>query len=428
MKIYIQTLGCKVNQYETQALETLFAQRGHEISPTEQDCDAVIINTCAVTAESGRKSRQAVRHLRAANPHAVVGVCGCFSQIEPEQTAALGADVVFGSGDRRQFVSAIEAEFTKRSPVMQVDHALSRRNFEELPAGNLAGRTRAMLKIQDGCSNFCTYCIIPYARGPVRSLPAEKAAQEAEALFRAGYKEIVITGIEIASYGKDLKDGSTLTDAVKAIHEKAPGVRLRLGSLEPRIVTEAFCRSLSAIPELCPHFHLSLQSGCDRTLQRMRRRYTTARFLESVALLKQFFPGCGLTADLIVGFPGETEEDHLETLAFIEKCGFSSMHIFPYSPRPGTPAAGMDGQIARSEKKRRSDSALAVMERMRNRYLQSCIGAVLPVLFEQEKDGVSFGHAGNYCLVQTQAAGLHNEVRSVQITGVQEDTLTGTLV
>ena len=270
MNIHIHTLGCKVNQFESQALETLLVARGHQIVEEESpDCACYIINTCAVTAESGRKSRQAVRRLRDLNPNALVAVCGCYAQITPHEVEKLGADLVAGSGNRVQFVEDLEHLMRTRTHLVRVDEALRRRVYEPLPAGSLAGRTRAMLKIQDGCSNFCAYCIIPYARGPVRSLPLADAAKQAAELAAEGYRELVITGLEIASYGKDLQSGETLAIVVCAIASAAPGVRLRLGSQEPRVVTEAFCTRLQALPAQCPHFHLSLQSGCDATLRRM---------------------------------------------------------------------------------------------------------------------------------------------------------------
>ncbi|MBR6258601.1 MAG: MiaB/RimO family radical SAM methylthiotransferase, partial [Oscillospiraceae bacterium] len=340
MKVFIHTLGCKVNQYETGAMETLLRRRGHEITDAPDSCDAVIINTCAVTAESERKSRQAVRRLAAeAGEGAVVAVCGCCSQVSPESMKKIGADLIGGSGDREKFISELEKVCACKTKAFLIDDALKRREFENLPSGNEAGRTRAMLKIEDGCSNFCSYCVIPYARGPVRSMPAEIVSAEAKSLQERGFREIVITGIEIASYGRDLPGKPTLIDAVEAASAAAGNTRIRLGSLEPRIITEELCARLSALPNLCPHFHLSLQSGCDTVLERMRRKYDTARFYESVTLLRRYFPGCAIAADLICGFPGETEEEFSETLAFIEKCSFASMHVFPYSVRPGTRAA-----------------------------------------------------------------------------------------
>ncbi len=426
MRIHIHTLGCKVNQFESAALETMLSERGHQITAEETGLDAAVINTCAVTAEAGRKSRQAARHLKELNPDALIALCGCWSQADAGAAAALG-DVVFGSGDKAGFVEALERAFSEKKSFSSVDNALERRDFELLPAGSPEGRTRALLKIEDGCVNFCSYCIIPYTRGRVRSLPLEACAVEAEKLARQGYREIVLTGIEIASYGAELPEKPTLTDAVEAAAKAAPSCRIRLGSLEPRVVTEDFCRRLSALPNLCPHFHLSLQSGCDRTLSGMRRKYDTARFYASVALLRSCFDNCGLTADLITGFPGETEADHRETMAFIEKCAFSSMHVFPYSVRPGTAAARME-QLPRAVKEARAREAAAAARRMKERFLEAQIGKTLSVLFETEEEGVWTGHAGNYCEVRARGGALRNTVANVQITGVSNGALWGNVL
>ncbi len=427
MKISITTLGCKVNQFESQALEALFSQRGHEIVSADEQADVCIINSCAVTAESGRKSRQAARQAMNRNPGALIAVCGCWSQISPEEARELGAHIVSGSGDRRGFAEVVESAWKEHNQAVLNDDAMKRRVFEPLPAGRLHGRTRAMLKVQDGCVNFCSYCIIPYARGPIRSLPIAEAVAEAKRVADAGIKEIVITGIEIASYGRDLKDGSDLPSLVSAIAEAVPDTRLRLGSLEPRVITRDFCRLLADIPKLCNHFHLSLQSGCDATLKRMNRKYDTSRFYESVELLREFFPNCGLTADLITGFPGEDEEEFSQTLAFIEKCAFSSMHIFPYSIRPGTVAASMPLQNNKALKKERANRAIALAKRMSENYLNSCIGMTCSVLFESKAEQGSLGHAENYCEVQVDTPDLSGEIREVEITGHKNGILIGKL-
>jgi len=428
MRIYLHTLGCKVNQYESQALETIFREAGHEIVPEPSGCDAVVVNTCAVTAESVRKSRQALRRLRTECPDAVVAVCGCWPQAEPGAPGPLGADVVYGSGDRRRFAADVEKAFADRTPVRRVDSALSRRTFEPLPPGNTAPRNRALLKIEDGCVNFCAYCIIPYVRGPVRSLPAAQIASCAARLEAEGYREIVLTGIEIASYGRDLPERPSLADAVCAAAAAAPGARLRLGSLEPRAVTEAFCRALADTGRVCPHFHLSLQSGCDETLARMRRKYDTARFFESTRLLRRYFPGCGLTADLIVGFPGETEAEFAKTLSFVGSCAFSSMHIFPYSVRRGTAAADLPDKISTAEKRGRAKRAAAVAAASKDAFLRAQIGTVQQVLFESEGSGGWLGHAGNYALVLASGTNLRNRVANVQITGLKDGKLLGNLL
>ena len=445
MRFCFETLGCKVNQYETQALEAILKARGHTVAEPGSGCDAAVVNTCAVTAESGRKSRQAVRRLKTLEPEAVVAVCGCFSQVSPEEAAALGADLVAGSGDRLRFIDLLEemcaerAEWnaTDKPPVTRLlDEPAKRRGFEELPAGSLSGRTRAYLKIEDGCQNYCAYCIIPYARGPVRSLPPERVRDEAGRLGREGYGEIVVTGIEISSYGKDLGGAVSLADAVEAVCAAAPHARVRLGSLEPGTVTAELAERLSRLPNICGHFHLSLQSGCDATLRRMKRKYTTSAFYDAVKLLRRHFPDCGLTADLIVGFPGETDTEFEETLAFIKKCAFSAMHIFPYSVRPGTLAATLPDHPDKAVKKARARRAAAVARDMARAYRKSCVGKTLEVLFEREEDGtdqelavqgqaVSIGHADNYLEVAAAGAGLRSKRLPVRIICEKSGLLFG---
>lgn len=488
MKIAIYTLGCKVNQYETQAMESYLRDKGHKLVPFEKTADAYIINTCAVTAVSGHKSRQMIRQARKRNPGAVVAVCGCYAQTAPESVAALDVDLVGGSDRRMEFLADLErlmdkkimsttrkldagctgfdpgfkdfggglrgfeGAFTnsegKAAPLVTVGNIMSTRAYEELPAGGLSTRTRAMLKVEDGCVNFCSYCIIPYARGPVRSLPLEKAAAEARRLMAEGYKEIVLTGIEISSWGQDLKrhgarqgDGSSvplgqqgpspcLADLIEAVCAAAPGCRIRLGSLEPRTLTEDFCRRVSDLHNLCPHFHLSLQSGCDGTLKRMNRKYDTARYYESVELLRKYYVNHGITTDLIVGFPGETEEEFGETLEFLRKCAFTSMHIFPYSRRPGTPADKMPGQVPKAVKEERVRQAAAVAAELERDYLQSWVGQELAVLFEEpdpDHPGFWRGHAPNYTAVRAAGEDLHNMERAVRICDVDGEYLVGEL-
>ncbi len=425
MKVALYTLGCKVNQYETQALESELVARGHQLTDFESQADAYVINTCTVTAVSDKKSRQAIR--RAQKTGAVVAVCGCYAQTDPEAVKALGVDLVAGTGQRKDFVSLLEQAAANRSqPLVQVDNSMARRRFEFLPAGSLSGRTRAMLKVQDGCVNFCSYCIIPYARGPVRSLPLEAAVAETRRLRDEGYKELVVTGIEISSYGVDFKDGTGLAELIEAICPEAGDMRIRLGSLEPRTITRDFCRRTSVFENLCPQFHPALQSGCDATLSRMRRKYDTARYYESVQLLREFYPDCAITTDMITGFPGETEEEFSQTLAFIEKCAFASMHIFPYSRRDGTPAASMPDQVLKSVKEERAARAGKLAAEMKAGYLSSCVGKTFPVLFERGQDGIFRGHAPNYCEVRIRSdADLHGQVIQVTITGTADGCLLG---
>ena len=425
MKFAFYTLGCKTNQYETQAMERLLQEKGHEIGSFAEVCDGYVINTCSVTAVADKKNRAVIRRCRRDNPQAVIAVCGCYSQHDPEAVRALGIDVIGGSGQRQAFVEMLLEAAGEKRHEEQVDNALRRRAFEVLPAGGLEERTRAMLKVQDGCVNFCSYCIIPYTRGPIRSAPVDVAVRQAQELARRGYREIVVTGIEIAGWGADLPGKPEVTALIEAVCAAVPALRVRLGSLEPRIVTEDFCRRLSRLPNLCPQFHLSMQSGCDTVLQRMRRKYDTGRYYESVCLLRTWFPGCAVTTDMIVAFPGETEEEFARSLAFIRKCGFAEMHIFPYSRRPGTSADKMPGQHGNAVKEARSRAAIAVAEEMSRAYREALVGSVQSVLFESVEDGLFTGHAPNYVKVYAAGENLHNQVRRVRITGLYRDGLVG---
>ena len=424
MKIAIYTLGCKVNQYETQAMERELVARGHTLASFEEAANAYIINTCTVTAVSDKKSLQMVRRARKNAPDAVIAVCGCYPQTHPEDVKGLDVDLIAGTGDRMKFLDLLESAAREKEPIISLDETLRRREFETLPAGGLSARTRAMLKVEDGCANFCSYCIIPYARGPVRSLDMGAAAAETRRLREEGYREIVVTGIEISSWGRDLPGRPALIDLLEAVCREAGLMRVRLGSLEPRTITEDFCRRAASLPNLCPHFHLSMQSGCDATLRRMNRRYGTARYKESVDLLNAFFNRPAVTTDWIVGFPGETEEEFAATLAFVRSCGFAEMHIFPYSIRPGTPAAEME-QVPKPVKEARAARAAAAAEELHRAYLAGCIGEVYEVLFEQPSNGLYQGHAPNYMCVGVQGDGLHNQLIPVRITGAADGILRG---
>ena len=422
MRIAFYTLGCKVNQYETQALEQLFTQRGHTLVPFDGDADAYVINTCTVTAVSDKKSRQTVRQARKRAPEAIVAVCGCYPQTHPQDMEGLSVDLVAGTGDRLHFVELLEQTWRDRRPVTALDDAFSRREFEILPPGGLEGRTRAMLKVEDGCVNFCSYCAIPYARGRVRSLPLEEAVRQTREIQARGYRELVLTGIELSSWG-------SLPDLIEAVCTAAPDCRVRLGSLEPRTITEEFCLRTARLPNLCPHFHLSLQSGCDSVLARMNRKYDCARYDQSVTLLREYFDRPAITTDLIVGFPGETEEEFRQTLDFIQTCAFAAMHVFPYSKRPGTPAADLPNQVPKAEKERRATLAGEVARRMEQEYLESFCGTIQDVLFEEEKNGLWRGHTTRYLAVEVPAAeDLHNRVRPVRLETEKGDFLWGTLI
>ena len=424
MKYAIITLGCKVNQYESASLATLMNERGHEESKLS-GADAIIINTCAVTGESSRKSRQAIRRARAENADAVIAVCGCFSQVEPKAAASLDADIIFGSSDRKELPAEIERKAAGFEGQILKTHDLSkRREFELLPGGVIDGRVRATLKVEDGCDRFCAYCVIPLARGRVRSMPLSDVSDAARRLEVEGYRELVITGIEISSYGKDIDDEITLADLVEEIADFAPGLRLRIGSLDPRALDERLVRRMANTGKVCPHFHLSLQSGSDEVLSMMGRGYSTKEFYEAAQMLRSHFPGCAISADLITGFPGETAEHHAETLAFIKKCRFASMHVFPFSVRPGTRAAGMSGANSREVKTERAWQARLAAEEMKREYLEEQVGKTLDVIFETGEE-MWRGHAGNYCVVETAGEALRGVVTNVKILRVQGDILVG---
>ena len=428
MKFAFYTLGCKTNQYETQAMERLLLEAGHELGTFEEDCQAYIINTCSVTAVADKKNRAVIRRTQKTHPQAVVAVCGCYPQHATQKLQEMGIDVIGGSGNREAFLKLVLDAVENKTGGVCVDNALRRREFEVLPAGGLQERTRAMVKVQDGCVNFCSYCIIPYTRGPIRSAPLELAVKQTKELAQRGYKEIVLTGIEIASWGADLPGKPPVTDLIEAICTAVPQVRVRLGSLEPRIVTEDFCLRLKRFPNLCPQFHLSMQSGCDAVLERMKRKYDTKRYLESVRLLNTHFPDCAVTTDMIVAFPGETEEEFEESLAFIRRCGFADMHIFPYSRRPGTPADKMAGQHSNEIKESRSRAAIVVAESMSHAYRENLIGTVHAVLFEEQSGEFFTGHAPNYVKVYARGEDLHNEIRNVRITQVYRDGILGEIL
>ncbi len=430
MKFAFHTLGCKVNQFETQSLQLMLSKKGHTVVNDFSEADVIVINTCSVTSTSDQKSRRIIRHFSKTYPHAKLAVCGCMTQLAPSSVSEIeGVSLIAGTSDKMAFFNALIKLTEDITIPIEIDNALSRREFEFLPAGGLLGHTRALLKIEDGCSNFCTYCIIPYTRGPVRSMPLESAISECEKLVHDGYKEIVITGIEISSYGRDLTPKISLSDIVYALCSKFPTVRFRLGSLEPRIITEEFCVKLSNFTNLCPHFHLSMQSGCDETLRRMHRKYDTALFYNSVTTLKRHFPDCAITTDMIVGFPGEDENEFSKTLEFIERCGFSSMHIFPYSRRRGTLADKMQNQITKKEKADRASRASETAEKMKKNFLVSQIEKTTSVLFEEMSSGFWCGHAKNFVKVYVKSdVDLKNIEKNVCITSLFNDGLLGELI
>lgn len=421
MHYIITALGCKVNQYEAQAIETLLHAHGFTAAADGEPVDLIVVNTCAVTAEGGRKSRQMIRKLREEHPQALCAVCGCWSQLSPEDAASIGADVVHGSGSKQAFVDDILRAFREHAPVTCVDNPFQRFDFEPLPAGAAYGRTRAMLKIQDGCNNFCTYCVIPYTRGRIRSLPPEEMARQAAHLAAEGYRELVLTGIEIASYGKDFEPQVPLTELLEKLLTAQPNVQFRLGSLDPRAVDDAFCERLAGFANLARHFHLSMQSGCDTVLRRMNRHYTSEEFYRCVERLRRAFPDCSVTTDLIVGFPGETEDEFEQTLAFLERCAFASVHVFPYSVREGTKAAAMPGQLDQQTKTARAERAKQVAETLSAAYRKQFVGRTLYALPEHPTGGLWAAHGRFGFPVYIEDKAEKNHPVTVKVIGLHKD-------
>ena len=426
------TLGCKVNQYETDAMEEILEKAGYEIVSFKETADVYIINTCSVTNMADRKSRQMIHRAKKNNPDAIIVAAGCYVQAAEEELAKKNeADILVGNNKKKDIAQILEEYFAAKEPeqevpvvseVIDINHT---KEYEDLTIHKVNEHTRAYIKIQDGCNQFCSYCIIPYTRGRIRSKNPEEVIEEVKNLAAQGYKEIVLTGIHLSSYGKDLGT-VTLLDVIKRIQQVEDVERIRLGSLEPRIITEEFVKELVKCDKVCPHFHLSLQSGCDETLKRMNRKYDTARYMESCDLLCQYFDDPAITTDLITGFPEETEEEFAQTLDFIARVGFADMHVFPYSIRPGTKAAEMR-QIDMPVREERAARASAVAKTMHEAYLACCVGKIFPVLFERDRKGGSAGHAPNYMEVSVAQEGLHNQVKNVKITAVDGGSLRGEL-
>lgn len=425
MKFGFYTLGCKVNQFETQALTQLAVSLGHEICHT--NADAFIINTCTVTSVSDHKNIRAIHKIKKDNPNAIIAVCGCFAQTNPEKLTNLSEiDIVCGTSNRAQVIDLCLNTIKTKEKQTLVENMAVKKTFESLPAGILENRTRALLKVQDGCDNYCTYCIIPYARGHIRSMSLDNAVNEARRLSDNGVSEIIITGIEISSYGKDFEKKVDLAALIDAVCTEIPNVRFRLGSIEPRTITEEFCRVIQTHPNVAQHFHLSLQSGSSSILSRMKRRYSAEDFYGYVCLLRKYFPDCSITTDLIVGFPGETEEEFNETLSFIKRCQFADMHVFPYSARTGTVAADMPGQLSVRIKNERANITKAIAKDIAAHFLSGFIGKKIEVLLEHFSDGYWSGHSNWHFSVKVQTAhGAKNKLLAVQIIGLENGFLIG---
>lgn len=426
MRAAFYTLGCKVNQYESQAMEELFRRRGYEIVPPSQEAELYIVNSCTVTSSGDKKTRQIVRRLRREHPLAVVALTGCLPQTDPRAAEELPeADLVLGTRERRTVVEAVEEYLARRQRLVRVLPHEAGEPFEPLEALGDDGHTRAFLKIQDGCTQFCAYCIIPFARGPLRSRELAALREEVAGLAAAGYREVVLTGINLSLYGREL--GLRLPDAVKAA-ASVPGIdRVRIGSLEPELLTDEDIARLAAVPQLCGQFHLSLQSGCDATLARMNRHYTAARYREIAGALREKFPGCAITTDVITGFPGETPEEFAETCRFVREMGFAMVHIFPYSERRGTAAASMPDAVPMEERRRRAAALAEITAGSAQDFYQAQVGTVQMLLVEKkrEPDWIR-GYTPNYTLVRVRCTDdRRGELLPVRITEAGPEGCTG---
>ena len=433
-KIAFYTLGCKVNQADTASMENLFLRSGHQLVSFDGEADVYIINTCVVTNTGQRKSRQTIHRAIRKNPNALIVVTGCYPQTAAEEVKAIaGVDMIIGNQDRAQIVQLVEERLAHRqTDTLDAVHKLTASTaFEEMAAGDITDKTRAFLKIQEGCNQFCTYCIIPYARGPLRSRSLESISTETQRLISAGFKEIVLIGIHLGCYGKENPGGPTLYNAVKTVLD-VPGVqRLRLGSLESVEVEPRLLTLMQEDARFCRHLHLPLQSGCDKTLQAMHRPYTTAKFKTLLADIKTKVPDIAITTDVIAGFPGETEADFETTCKFAESCGFSKMHIFPFSARKGTPAEKFAGAVTEAVKKERADILGRIDETMHKAFLQTMVGQTAEVLFEQPAGEDYFeGLTGNYQRVFVKSGGrnLGGEILPVKITAFDGEKLLGEII
>lgn len=425
--VAFHTLGCKVNQYETEALKELFINDGYDITTFSEVADVYVINTCTVTNVAAKKSRQIISRAKKKNEKALVIVVGCYVQKDPEEAAGLaGVNMVIGTDDRNKIIDMINAykgdeEESISSNVKDIKRV---KTYEELKVQHNYGKTRAYIKIQDGCNQFCSYCIIPYTRGPIRSRQPEAIIEEIKALVSNGYKEVVLTGIHLASYGKDLKN-INLFDIIKLVNDIQGLERIRLGSLEPTMVTDDFAKGIKELEKLCPHFHLSLQSGCNKTLKEMNRKYTVEEYMEGVNRLRKHLGPVALTTDIIVGFPGETDEDFQDTLKFVEEVGFSEIHVFKYSPREGTKAADRKDQINGHIKEDRSHQMISLGDKMTRDYLEQFVGITKDVLVEQNlKDEACYmGYTDNYIRVKFEAENdqVKNTMMACTLVEIKKD-------
>ncbi len=430
-KVAFTTLGCKVNMYDTEAMSELFQKKGYEIVDFDKFADIYIINTCTVTNFGDKKSRQAIRRAKKINPDAIVVATGCYAQVAPDDVKKIdGINIVTGTKNRNDIVEIVENYSDKTKIINMVNNVMKKVDFENLSVNNLKGRARAYLKIQDGCDRFCSYCIIPYARGPVRSRHPDDVILEVKKLAENGYKEIVLTGIHVASYGKDLKNVS-IEKILEQVHETDGIERIRLSSIEPLIVTDSFIETIKKLPKLCEHFHLSLQSGCDRTLKRMNRQYTTAEYKTAARKIQKLYPNAAITTDIIVGFPGETEEDFNKSLNFAKEIAFAKIHVFPYSPKIGTKAAEYPNQISSEIKNLRSKKLITVSNELNKKFLSNYINKEKDVLFERHiGNNIYEGHTTNYITVHAKSEkDISNKILRVKISEIiKEETVAANLL
>ncbi len=417
------TLGCKVNQYETNAMIQQFIEKGYEVVEHSKKADIYIVNTCTVTNMSDRKSRQMLRRVKELNKKAIVVACGCYAQVAKEELEKIEEiNLVLGNNEKKEIVEYVEKYIKSEIPEIQTEDVMKQKEFVEFGDITFTEKTRAVIKIQDGCDRFCSYCIIPYARGRVRSRKPEHILSEIQKIAKEGIKEVVITGIHIASYGKDFKKEYRLIDLLEEMNEIEGIERIRLGSIEPLLITKEFVSRLEKLSKVCHQFHLSLQSGCDETLKRMNRRYTIEQFKEITKLLRKTFEDAILTTDIIVGFPGESEEEFEKTYAFLEKIKFYKMHVFKYSPRKGTKAAIMPNQIDGNKKEERSRKLIELSNKNEKIYNEQYVGKELEILFEEEKNGIWQGHTKNYILAHYKTEeNLENKIIKLQGIGAEDE-------
>jgi threonylcarbamoyladenosine tRNA methylthiotransferase MtaB len=429
-KIAFITLGCKVNLYDTEAMAELFTEKGYEVVDFEEYADVYLINTCTVTNLGDKKSRQMIRRAKRINPNSVVVATGCYAQVASEEVAKIeGINIVIGTKNRSEIVETVENYVAENGVVNNVSDIMGEKEFEPLQISRLTNRTRAYIKIQEGCNRYCTYCIIPYARGPIRSRKPEEVIEEVKKLAENGFKEVVLTGIHVASYGLDLGN-ITLADIIEKVHSVNGIERIRFSSMEPLAIDDDFVARMAKLPKVCDHYHLSLQSGCNRTLKRMNRKYNAEQYAEACERLRNAFPNVAITTDIIVGFPDETEEDFKESLAFAKKMKLDKIHTFPYSPKKGTPAAKMKNQISGDVKSQRSKEMIALSDKMNIDFLNNNIGKTVPVLFEDMENGFWQGHTTNYIKVLVKSdENLNNKIVDVKLDKIHGvEIVEGTVV